>query len=71
MRAKSLQKKSTPIEEIYKWIESSNNVGDFKIFIPHFKHVDESVRLQLIEDGFKIYRGDWDGITTNALIIEW
>lgn len=71
MKASSLVKKSSDISAIYKQIENANAGGDCKIFIPHFKLVDESVKLQLIEDGFKIYKGDWDGMITNALIIEW
>jgi len=71
MKANSLQKKSITIEQIYENIDSANERGDFKWFIPHFTVVDNEIKLQLLGDGFKISTGDWDNIMINALIIEW
>lgn len=71
MKAEHLKKQSEVIENIYKQISEANARGEFKIFIPHFVYVEDKVKLQLAEDGYKIHRGQWDGVITNALIIEW
>lgn len=71
MKAKELTKESEVIENIYKRISEANSRGEFKMFIPHFIYVRSEVTLQLIEDGYKVYRGDWDGWNLNCLIIEW
>lgn len=71
MKASELVKKSQSLESIYKSIENANQNGEFKCFIPHFFYVEESVKLKLLQDGFKISVGDWDGMIKNALIIEW
>lgn len=71
MKAKDLIKKETDLKAIYAQIESTNSYGGFKIFIPHDRHFSEKSKLELIENGFKVYKGDWDGITTNVLIVEW
>jgi len=71
MKAKHLKKQSKTIENIYKRISEANENGEFKIFIPHFVYVEEKVKLQLLEDGYKVYIGQWDGVVTDALIIEW
>ena len=71
MKASDLKKTSQTIESIYKKISEANSLGDFKIFIPHFIFIEENLKIKLIEDGFKIYKDDWDGIITNCLIIEW
>ena len=71
MKAEHLKKQSEVIEHIYKRISEANANGEFKIFIPHFVYVEEKVKLQLIDDGYKIYKGQWDGVIIDALIIEW
>lgn len=71
MKAKSLKKTSVSIENIYKGISESNANNRFKHFVPHDVYVSDEVRLKLIEDGYKVYKGNWDGIMTNVLIIEW
>ncbi len=71
MKAKSLLKKSISIELIYEDVLRADNNGHFKHFIPHFVYVKDEIVTQLINDGFKVYRGDWDMYITNALIIEW
>lgn len=71
MKAKDLKKESEVIENIYKAISEANANGYYKHFIPHFVYVSESVKMQLIDDGYKVYKGDWDGITKDCLIIEW
>ena len=71
MKAKELKKQSIKLEAIYKEIQMANDRGEFKFFIPHFVVVDECTKIQLIEDGFKVYKGDWDSVIINALIIEW
>ena len=71
MKAKDLKKTSETIDNIHNRISECNADGDFKCFIPHFKHVSEEVKLQLMKDGFKVYIGDWDGMIKDCLIIEW
>jgi len=71
MKANHLIKQSEVLDNIYKRISEANSHSMFKIFIPHFIYVEESVRLQLIDDGYKVYEGDWDGMVKGALIIEW
>jgi hypothetical protein len=71
MKAKELKKESMTIDEIYERISDANSMKHFKYFIPHFVYTTESVTMQLIEDGFKVYRGAWDGGMTDCLIIEW
>lgn len=70
MKAKDLKKVSISIDEIHKQIDE---VGDtqHKIFIPHWTYVEDIVILNLINNGFKVYNGNWDGIMVDCLIIEW
>jgi hypothetical protein len=70
MKAKDLKKKSIPIEKIYRLIESANERNEFKVCVFHAIYVNNEIILQLIKDGFKVYRGDWD-MMKNCLIIEW
>jgi hypothetical protein len=71
MKASDLKKQPITIETIYDAINQANSIGWHKHFIPHFVYVSDEVRLKLIEDGFKIYKGDWDGTMKDCLIIEW
>lgn len=71
MKANTLAKKETDLNKIYKEIEDSNNSGNYKIFVPHFLYFTESAILELIGNGFKVYKGDWDGIMKDVYIIEW
>lgn len=71
MKAKSLTKTSVSVENIYKGISEANANNRFKHFIPHDVYVSDEVRLKLIDDGFKVHKGDWDGVMKDCLIIEW
>ena len=71
MKAKDLKKISRPIDQIYSDISANNAIGSYKVFIPHFIHVDDATKLQLISDGFKVYIGNWSNVETNGLVIEW
>ena len=71
MKAKSLTKVSETIENIYNAISEANANSSYKHFIPHNIYVSDEVRLKLIDDGYKVYKGNWDGIMTDVLIIEW
>lgn len=71
MKAKDLIKKSPSIEDIHNAIDEQNKNGCFKHFIPHWIFIPDNVKLKLIEEGFKVYVGNWDGIMTDVLIIEW
>lgn len=59
------------ITKIYNRIKEAHEQGEFKICIPHFQYIDDKIKLQLMDDGFKVYMGQWDGIQLEALIIEW
>lgn len=71
MKANELKKESISIEDIYKSISDMSAFKHYKHFIPHHIYVSEQVKLQLIEDGFKVYKSDWDGVIKDCLIIEW
>ena len=71
MKASELEKRYVDIDEIYKRIEFANARSQFKIFFRHSTCVSQDTKQQLIENGFKVYPGDWDGIEKNCLIIEW
>jgi len=71
MKANELTKKEFTLSQIYERISNGNEVGGFKIFIHHFEYVSDQTKLKLIDDGFKVYVADWDGINKNVLIIEW
>lgn len=71
MKASELKKESEVIENIYTRISEANASGHYKHFIPHFVYVSDFVILQLIADGYKVYKGAWDGVITNCTIIEW
>ena len=70
MKASELVKNSVKIEDIYNSIEHQNEIGEFKIFYPHFVYVSDEVVKQLIEDGFKVSKGEWFKGDI-GLIIEW
>lgn len=70
MKASSLVKKTTSIETVFKWIENANENGNFRYRIPPDLCIDDSVKLELIENGFRVYVSDspmWYG----SLTIEW
>lgn len=73
--AQSRVKNSLTIKEVEKRMDevenNPNEKGVFKIFYPHFIYVSDELKIELIQYGYKVYIGDWDGIMTNALIIEW
>ena len=70
MKASELVKNGVKIEDIYNSIEHQNKIGEFKIFYPHFVYVSDEVVKQLIEDGFKVSKGEWFRGEI-GLIIEW
>lgn len=73
MKSNEIKKQSITIEAIYSQIEqvSKDNPQHFKHFIPHFLYVSESVKDQLMRDGFNLTIGDWDGYIRDCLIISW
>lgn len=42
----------------------------YKSFIPHFMCIEDKIVNQLINDGFKVSKGEWMRCD-NGLIIEW
>lgn len=71
LKAKDLLKKETDLKPIYEMIKKQNEYGAFKTFIPHDRYFSEKAKLELMENGFKVYKGDWDGIMKDVYIIEW
>lgn len=71
MKANSLVKQEITIGKIHQDIQQSNDEGKNKIFIPHFIPLSDQTKLQLMNDGFKVYMGAWDGFMINCTIIEW
>lgn len=71
MKASSLIKKETDLKPIYENIKSQNDYGCFRVFFPPDRYFSEKAKLELIENGFKVYKGDWDGIMKDVYIIEW
>lgn len=73
MNASEIKKTTLTAIEIYEHINDNlkHNPNTFKHFIPHYIYVSDEVKLQLINDGFKVYIGNWDNIINGALIIEW
>ncbi len=70
MKASELRKKGVAIADIYTAINSINEVGQYKYFIPHNIYVPDHVITELIENGFKVYKGEWMRGDI-GLIIEW
>ncbi len=71
MKVNTLARKPFDIKALYENIKEANERGEFKVFIPHWVHVPEYVKLELIENGYKVHVGDWCGEMINCLIIEW
>jgi len=71
LKAKDLVKKEMDLKLIYERIKDGNEYGAYKIFIPHDRYFSEKAKLELMENGFKVYKGDWDGIAKDVYIIEW
>lgn len=70
MEAKLLEKTSIPLDEIYKNIEAANKRHEYKVFYPHFVYFSDSLKLELMRKGFKVYVGEWlHG--DKGYIIEW
>jgi len=70
-KASSLIKKELDITSIYQRIKEENDYGNFKIFIHHNIYFSENQLLEFINNGFKVYKGDWDGVMRDVWIIEW
>ena len=71
MKASELIKKSVTIEEIYAQIEASNENKNCRISLSNSMYIDDQVIIQLVSDGFKVYRGSLYGTAIDELIIEW
>jgi hypothetical protein len=70
MKSKEIVKVSKSLDEVYKQIDQDNKSGWYKSFFPHFVNVTDETRLRLIQDGFKVYEGEWLR-GDHGLIIEW
>lgn len=70
MKAKDLIKITRSLDEVYKQIEQDNSHGWFKSFFPHWINIADETKLRLIQDGFKVYEGEWLR-GDHGLIIEW
>ncbi|MGL5233884.1 MAG: hypothetical protein ACRC8Z_03905 [Empedobacter falsenii] len=67
---KKPEKKSIYWEDVVKEIQKFP-ATQFKHFIPHWIYINETNISCLIQAGFKVSRGDWDGVMKDVLIIEW
>lgn len=72
MKASEIAKESISIEIIYKEIEDlvKGNKHVHKHFVPHVFFISDYVKARLINDGFKIYSGEYCK-GDYGLIIEW
>ena len=71
IKAKDLSKKGISIEQLEGIIKEADSKGENRFFLyPAVLFTDE-VKMKLIENGFKVYKGDWDGIMKDVFIIEW
>jgi hypothetical protein len=71
MKANELEKHYVPLEAIYKLIKQANDEGDYRTFILPHKRVKESDIMELITNGFKIYKGYFDDRFRDVTVIEW
>jgi len=71
MKANELVKKYVTLEFIYDLVKSANDVGNYRTFILPHKRVKESTIMELITNGFKIYKGVYDDRFRDVTIIEW
>lgn len=69
-KASDLTKRSITKEEIYNSIANHNNMPCYKHAIPPEFYISEEVIVSMINDGFKVYRGDMMG-WKDTWIIEW
>lgn len=65
-----IKRPSKSLEDIYDMIRDANERGDYKIFIPHWAYFPDNYTYELINHGFKVCHGRFDGLT-EGLIIEW
>ena len=70
LKAKDLVKKDTVLDDIYDSIFHANKAGYFKVFIPSHRYLTIETQIELMENGFKVYKGDWD-VMKDVYIIEW
>lgn len=68
-----VKKEGKEVENVYENIQKANERGEFKIVIPHFVYISPAKKIELIDNGFKVYKGNWHGGTGDGqdLIIEW
>lgn len=72
-KASDLTKRSISKDEVYAEISELYNrkQSHYKHFIPCYIYLSEEVILQMLNDGFKVYKGDFDHINKDVWIIEW
>ena len=70
MKATDLTKTSPSLDDIYQEIRTANERHEYKLFYPHWRYISDECKLELINNGFKVYQGEWlHG--DYGLIIEW
>lgn len=73
--AQSRLKTSLTLKEVEKRMDevenSEHEKGVHKIFYPHFVYFSDELKLELMKYGYKVYKGSWDGVINDAIIIEW
>jgi hypothetical protein len=70
MKAKDIQKKYITIDKIYERIKMANDNCENAIIYPFFVNISDETKLQLMNDGYKLSRSNYE-FTANALIIQW
>lgn len=70
MKAIELSKHSPTLDKIYDDIQRANERNEYKVFYPHFVYFSDACMVELIKQGFKVYRGEWFH-GDHGLIIEW
>lgn len=69
-KASDMKKISLTKEGIYDNLSNQNNTAIYKHAIPPDAYISEDVILEIIKDGFKMYKGNLFGMT-DVWIIEW
>ncbi|WP_223559610.1 hypothetical protein [Chryseobacterium lathyri] len=69
-KASDLTKKSLTKAEVYENITRYNNTSIYRHAIPPEAYISEEVILSIMQDGFKVSKGNMIGFI-DAWIIEW
>lgn len=74
MIARTLIKKEdteNTFDGLIERIKDANDNGRYAIFVSKFMYISNETKKRLLDEGFKVYTGDWDGVMKDITIIEW